>query len=207
MRRVFMVAAGLFLLGAGKAKATTIIVYQETITASGTLYHYSFHNSIVTFDDSTDPSQLAHLGGGKSVNPLGNIEVFVTGIPLIGELIARITDPIDISLNQSTGQVGLNDDAGARFSILGLSNPAFASYDLNGPFGPVQGAPIFDGHPINTDIYGQLVIDSVVGNATFQAFEYTLATPEPSTLALGLVGGIGLILRKVGVTSFADPKK
>jgi hypothetical protein len=79
--------------------------------------------------------------------------------------------------------------------MLSVTNAALATYDLRSSIGPLSGAASFDSGVAFAATTGLFILNSVSGDATFQAVVSTSAVPEPSSLPLcGVAGLSGLVV-------------
>jgi hypothetical protein len=167
---------------AGRASAGPI-TFTETFTGTGALGGNAYTNALVTLTLVGDTSNV--LGADIfTLAGLGSVEVSGLGV-------ATLTGDIRAVANQPSSRAGISDFAVGR-AILFTDNPAFATYDLMSPIGPLTGPPAFNsGFTFATNVAGGFRIDTVAGGgSTFAA-----RVPEPSTSSLALIGAglLGLI--------------
>jgi hypothetical protein len=153
------------------------ITYTVSAIASGSLGATVFTNALVTIEFVGDPSQ-AHLDVGTP-NLWLNIGTATVTIAGVGVGPATL----------SSGPVALDEQGGPTHScsssvpclagigagtpvgptLLGITNTAFLTYDLNTAIGPVQGAPVITTSlTVNTTL-GGLNFTSVAATGTFTA--------------------------------------
>jgi hypothetical protein len=175
-----------FLLVAAGALSTeasaTLITYTETVDATGSLNGVAFTDDLLTITAVGDTSSII---GGSGVF----VSILPTDFTLSGGGSGAFTDTIQVVSNQNTKVAGFGDNT-TNEAILFTANGVFASYDLSTVIGPVSGGSVFNGGVPFATSAGNLVINSVSGNATFTAS--TGAVPETSTWAMMLIGFAGL---------------
>ncbi len=193
MKRVLygMTALGLFL-GAGRPAKADLLSYSFSGTASGALGMNTFSDASFTITSTGDTSLLTHPAAGVVAVPDTTATVFVSGLGTATFLI-----PTDNRDNQNFGSVGFSAPV-QSLAILFESNPAFATYNLTTPIGPIAGASIFNPGAEFATTAGNFSLTSV-STVTFQA---TLqSVPEPSAFLLvviSMVGISGWALRRKG---------
>jgi hypothetical protein len=167
--------------GAEQAVAEPFL-YTYFGTGTGTLDVFSFSNaafSIRLFAENTD------FGNPKVLSSLATID--------IGFAHGTCLNRIWIIDNQSESVLVLQRGSGAGGpDLLDIRHPAFATYDLRTPIGPIFVATPFaveQFHDQALDI-GLLTFTSAQ-DITFQAIP-TTPTPEPATLLLVSTGAAGL---------------
>jgi hypothetical protein len=189
MQRVTLrlgLAAVLGLLVVGRAPGAPI-TYTETVIGSGTFAGTLYTNTLITIIGTGDTANVTQ------VTPLlyhnSNALVTVT----VGSLgRAVFTDPILTVDNQGSPSAGFGDFI-LNDAVLFSSNPAFATYNLTGPIGPISGTPGVDISAVIPTTLGGFSITSTTGLATFVA-----TVPEPSSLVMmhfGLAAVAGLAWR------------
>jgi hypothetical protein len=97
----------------------------------------------------------------------------------------------DVFDNQNVSVAGFTDQN--IEDVVDLSNPAFATYDLKSPIGPLDSTYFFvdTGAALGSTL-GTIVLDSTSGTPTFAATTTSGTTPEPSSLVLFGSGVVGL---------------
>jgi hypothetical protein len=169
------------------------ISYTVTATASGSLNGTVFSNQLVTITGSADSDTI------NTVTPSWIFNVVIPHPTLeigAGPLVS-ITDQI-VAVDNFFGAfgpvAGFGDETN-NFFLLGAVNPVFNGYTLNTPVTGSGPATFNAGFTYGT-ADGNLIIDSVSGNATFTAA--AAATPEPSALILVSTGllSLGAAFRK-----------
>jgi hypothetical protein len=150
----------------------------------GSLGGNNFTNALVTVKFTGDTTNVMMDAPGFFSNRVGTATVTVAGIGT-----ATFTASTFVADNQLAGP-GFAGIATLDGTILGPFNPAFASYDLRTPIGPLSG-PSF----IRPDVTFQTTLGGfhldTAGDATFTAT--TAAVPEPATLTLLGLGTLGLL--------------
>ncbi len=211
MQRFVMLFAAIGALS-GIASAGPI-TYSITTTATGTLNGTVFTSAAMTVSLTGDTSNIAFGPAPFNtvlVNP-GSATVSIAGLGT-----GTFTDSIEIQSSFDTLFFGttslvliaqLDDPAGDSVSGIALEeSPAFFSYDLQSPLGPVSGTGGAASGPVN-------IFPTTKGNLIFTISPTTpgqppnllptsfttSAIPEPSEmipLGAGLLGLIGLRLRR-----------
>jgi PEP-CTERM motif len=180
-----------FLLVATGALSTqasaTLITYTETADVSGSLNGTAFTDILLSLEMTGDTSSITE--------PRPNIFTLVMPLDftLSGGGSGVFSDAIQVVANQPNQLAGFGDNTDNE-AVLFTSNPSFASYDLSTAIGPIVGGPAFNSGQSFPTSAGNLIIDSVSGDATFTATAG--AVPEPSTWAMmalgfGLLGLVG----------------
>ncbi len=179
---ITVLATALVASGAGHARAS-LMTYTETVTASGSLGSTTFTDATITFTQTADTANVV-------TNPISHSKkvvdttatLVITGGDLASPLTASFTSATTTFCNPSGSGGLLGRQVGPfNIDILVLSNPAFATYDLTTPLGPISGpSGINGGLAVATTTAGDLTLDEA-GTVTFQA------VPEPSSLALAAV--------------------
>jgi hypothetical protein len=177
--------------GVGRATAA-LITYTETAIASGSLGGTPFTNALVTLTAHADTAQVITTFPGFLAVTNVTEAVAVAGV---GTGTFTISTHTFDNQRVTVAGTGSGTAALTEIDILDVRNPAFGAYDLKSSIGPLSGTPLLNpGRPFATSA-GDFVLNSVTGNATFQAtLGPPTAVPEPSTLApLGLgLGGLAL---------------
>jgi hypothetical protein len=174
------------LCGSVAAQATPII-YTFSGIASGALGAHSFNNASFTITATADTSQITSLGAGIPDVPDTSAAISISGIGSGTFSISTIN--VD---NQSIPAVGFSDPV-QDLAILFVEDPAFATYDLSTPIGPISGAVgAYNSGAQFATTAGAFSFSSV-STATFQA----TPVPEPGTISLFALAGLAhLIWRK-----------
>lgn len=186
--------------GATPASAA-LITYTETATASGTLGGLPFSGTVTlqmpivntmnimnpspNFFDITGPATVTVVEGGLPVTA-----TFTDTIQVFSNFSGSVTTPVAGFRDTSfTTPVDILDDISSSFS----------GYRLNTSIGPITGTallgagspppPSFPG--FDTSL-GEFIPTSVGANATFTATVPLAPVPEPASLALLVVGLVGL---------------
>jgi hypothetical protein len=171
---MFKLASLLLLVTAGSAVASTI-EYTFAGTGSGTVGTFTFSDVPITIEVLGNTLAVSKQGPGEYINP-GITTLFIPGI---GDV--TVTDSTQMFSNIESG-IGIGDNT-ANFAMFYLSPSD--GYNLETDFGPLFNATpgaVDQFHSIRTTD-GTLDM-SLWENVTFTA----LVTPEPSTVALMLLG-------------------
>ena len=167
------------LPGTGPAGSIT---YAEQFIGSGIFDGHPFVNQLVTISGSGD---TLRIGGFPPFlqNQLATVTLHVN---LVGS--DTLVDPFVVFVNQATQIAGITDTS-MGLDIMNTSAPAFATYDLTTPIGPVSGPPalfVFDPFATTSGGTFQLAKPGTLSSS----FTATLtAVPEPASLTLlGVVG-------------------
>ena len=184
--RKSILAVAMYIAMASPSHAA-FITYNISGTGSGTLGSTVFNGAAFTITATADTSQVT--------SPLANVFA-VTDISAsitIANLGPASFSSTMIVDNQSSSIAGISTTASGTpplAAILGVSNAAFATYDLKTSIGPLSGTPVFNSGFVYSTSQGNLTFNSIT-SASFQA---TLGTvPEPSSIALcGIAGFAGL---------------
>lgn len=176
-RIVLLLAALVVLLCvATQANADGVLTYTESDTATGSIGGTSFTGALVTI---TFVGHTANVTGspGFFQNIVGTGTVTIAGIGTFA--FTPSTTPTDVFDNQVTQVAGI----ASFLSILDTVAPAFATYDLTTPIGPISGPALTNLGIAFDTTDGPFILNSVGSNSTF-----TATTPEPGSLFLLLFG-------------------
>jgi hypothetical protein len=177
-----VVALGSFL-GSGQEAKADLLAYSLSGTGSGSLGPTMFANASFTITSVADSSLLFHPAAGVLAVPDASALVFVSGVGTATFLIPTRTV---VNQNLRSGGVSAPDQ---NLAILFANNPAFATYDLTTPIGPIAGTATFNlGLPFMTTAGDFSLTD--VATLTFQAALQPV--PEPSTLLLISIITVGI---------------
>jgi hypothetical protein len=157
------------------------MIYTFTGTGSGSFGADQFSDASFSITSIADTGNIQETSGIFKV-PDSVATVWVSGLGS-----ATFTVPTINVGNTVVGRVGIS---GSIMAILFNGDPAFASYDLSSPIGPVTGIPIFNPGLGFSTTSGNFLFTSV-SSVTFQAE----VVPEPSVVALLGVGFVGLAFR------------
>jgi hypothetical protein len=175
------------------------LTYTEQGNLSGSLGGTPFTNAQVTFTLAGTPSSI-NVSGDMfwDVFPGGAATVTIAGIPGT----ATISNNAEVAVWQCTSSC-TNPAAAFAFytggwvTFMGTSNPAFGTYDLTTPIGPLSGTMFGTAPPLDTD-KGPFVISSYSGQtSTFTAFT---EVPEPESLGLLAIGAALLLAARRRLT-------
>jgi len=174
---------------AGTARAS-LITYTEEGTATGSFNGTAFSDALITITATADTSSISNPSSDVFVNTA------VTTVTVAG-LTGTFTDVIQAYavhiLSIPDVAAGFRDVTLGGNDLLATISPAFSTYDLSTPIGPITGgASASTGFTYNTTA-GGLFLASVSAVSSFQAQAVT-PVPETSTLA---VAGFGAA---VGIT-------
>jgi hypothetical protein len=107
-------------------------------------------------------------------------------------MTATFTDAVFAFDTQGVSPTAGIGDTTRNAIVLGTSNAAFGSYDLNGPIPLTPGVSFsFTGISYDTTL-GPLVITSVAGETQFGAGVSASAVPEPATATLFVIGALAM---------------
>lgn len=172
-----LLSAG-FLTAASSRSGADMITYTETVQATGLLGASFLPNDLFTFTFVGDTADVTGTPGGLYQNRVGTATVSVDGTTY------TLTNPSEVADDQTGGSASI----GEGFAILGVQNPAFATYDLTTSIGPITGATLsMPGSSFATS-GGSLSLFSVAQTATFRAS----AAPEPASLLMMVLGIAGV---------------
>jgi hypothetical protein len=169
MRRVLLVALGL-LATAGRADATTII-YSVQLVGSGSLGEHSFTNQRIWVDAFADTDDVVNAGDGV-FQVKNSLVLFTLNFDGGGGASGQFSLPRVTLIRQfdETFTLVLGTTGPLAAAFLDVQHPDFATYDLKGPIGPLSGTPtIYPAQTFPTAGFGDLVVTSTTGAATFQA--------------------------------------
>ena len=159
------------LLCVAPAQATPI-TYTVTGTATGMLGVAAFTNALVTIALVGDTSFIG--------NDVGSATVSVSGVGT-----ASFTDIMFVTDNAANPSAQISDFTRNQL-IFGTMAPAFATYDLRGPIGPIAGTSLINALVAFPTTAGNFDIASVVGNTS--TFTATTASSVPEPAAMWLLG-------------------
>jgi hypothetical protein len=183
-----LVTAVVFGLTTGVTYGGPVLTYTVSGTASGQLGTTAFTNALVTFAATADTSNIVNvpINGGTFVVTATSATVNVAGIGT-----ATITSPIEAYDLPGNAQAGLEITATPLTSfqaLTGMVLPAFASYNLATPIGPLSGNGFIGNVPGSLQTTsGQLTIPIL---NTFLTFTAAATVPEPSSLVLTATAGL-----------------
>jgi hypothetical protein len=190
-RFVFAVCLLASILGATKPAAADLITYTESFTGSGTLNGFTFTNATVVLSGTGDTSDIAAFGSTLFINDA------ITMTANIGLATVTFSDTFSLFVNQAPFMqlpvIGFQDNNGNIEGELASANSSsFGSYNLGGPLAPVTassgpGVDTIDTYSTNR---GSLTFTGGTGPVTVSALSAPTAVPEPSSLAIAMIGGV-----------------
>jgi hypothetical protein len=182
---VVVVSFALFgCLSHGVATAEPI-TYIETGIGSGSLGALGFVDVPFTITLVGDTTNVLTASPGILANPVGTATVSIDGGAPV-----TFTEQLAAFDSQGDQAAGIGS-APQMIPVLGIIDSAFGTYGLTTSIGPITNTPVFSsGASFSTDnAFGSLFSLNGVTSSTFSA----VAVPEPSSLALCGVAGVGLI--------------
>jgi hypothetical protein len=156
------------------------ITYTVAGTATGALGASAFTNALVTVALVGDTSFVGLNSGSATVTVAG-----------VGTAV--FTDTIVVTDNPGNPSAQIADVALNRL-IFGTNAPAFATYDLRGPIGPISGMALINAFAIFPTTLGNFDMASVFGNTSTFTATTSASVPEPASVVLL---GIGLLAARV----------
>jgi hypothetical protein len=170
-----------------------LITYTETVTGSGSLGGTAFTDALITITATADTGNVMNAGPGILDVKNASTTLDVTGIGS-GTFTGNMVTFVNQNVSPQTPAVGFADlTVGA--DVLDTSNPAFATYDLTTPIGPVSGPSILSTGSTFGTTAGNFKLTATSGLVTFEATTQG-AVPEPSTLILTSVGFVGVLFSR-----------
>jgi hypothetical protein len=185
-RFVFAMGVLGIILTATKPAAADLITYTESFTGSGTLNGQAFNNATIVLTGTGDTADIQNFGPFYSND---QIAMSIT----IGVSTVTFNDTFNVFVNQSQGSFGFQDN-NVDQEFTNINSPSFDSYNLGGPLAAVvvAGGPGYDSFYTYGTSGGSLKFTSASGPTTVSAAPATTSTPEPSSLAIAGVGGLGM---------------
>jgi hypothetical protein len=185
-RHQCILAGVMFLAGAAAAEANPITLV-ETIEASGVLDGVSFTNALVTITASADNNASVALGEFITVTN-------AAGVSVVGVGSDAFSDPFAITSDLLHVIIGIEDEnyngLGGSRPFLKLISGASPGYDLSTSLAPVTGTATANLGLVFGTAHGTFEITSLSSSSITASAR---VTPEPSALALGVVGGLGAL--------------
>lgn len=175
----------LLVVGVTPAQAE-LITFTFSGTASGSLGSQSFTNAQFTITSTADTDQVALLAPGVLFVPNSVATVTVFGLGT-----GTFTIPTTTVDNQNLSRVGIAAPVQNQ-AILFEDNPAFATYDLTTPIGPLAGPAVFNPFIARFATTAGDFSLTAVPSVSFQATG-TQAVPEPASLTLAGIAALGLL--------------
>jgi hypothetical protein len=192
MRR-FLTAAALGLLAtAGRAEAARIN-YTTTVVGSGSLGGTSFTGATIIITALAETNDVVDAGGGSFY--VDNLAVsLLLNLAGGGGDAGNFTTPGRTFVTQADQTFAFHPATSAGSAdVLGLQHADFGGYDLKSALSLSGATPVTSGQAFATSL-GDLVITSTSGDAAFRAdFVGLTPVPEPSSFALAVIGGLGLV--------------
>lgn len=171
------------------------ITYTESFMASGTVNGSPF-DAMVSLSLTSDTNQI--ISNCDGISGIFCTPATMATISIQGIGVGTLTDLFDVFVNQGISVAGFTDQA--IEDVVDLSNPAFGTYDLKSPIGPLNGTYFFtDNGVLLGSSLGNVVLDSFSGTPTFEATQGG-TTPEPGSLILfvsGILGVAATVRRKM----------
>jgi len=158
--------------------ASQAITYTESFDASGTVNGSPF-NGLVTFSLTSNVNQIMSncSGSGIYCTPDETASFTIQGF---GQ--GTFDNQFWVFDNQNHSVAGFS--AVGVQDIVDLSNPAFTTYTLMNPIGPLNTTYSFTDNGVGLESsLGDVIFDSFGGTPVFQASE-SGTTPEPGSLIL-----------------------
>ncbi|WP_422923139.1 hypothetical protein [Singulisphaera sp. PoT] len=184
-----MVLAGVFLAACGNPACAALIAYHESVTGSGVLNGTSFSNSLITLTGTGDTDNVFTVN-----SRLANLVSMSVDVAGVGS--ATLTGDYYFFGQVHFGGFsrGIPASAGST-SVIQIANSAFTAYDLKSDLGPLPGLRAFaQNTQFATGDGGFLQMTSANNDARFLA--QVTAVPEPSSVAIACVAGVGLLLAR-----------
>jgi hypothetical protein len=189
MRRFVLTAAVVVLALAGRCEASPV-TYLVTGVGTGTLGGSAFTDAQFLMVATADTDDVVSLSGGDAF-AVDNQSALI----IVGGMTAAFLDPsltVVVPLAFIAG-VATGTTGAPGFALAAVENADLEFHDLTTSIGPLDG-PLRMADPppsINTTL-GVLSFSSLEDGVFLAAVE-TAAVPEPPTLALAGLGGLGLL--------------
>jgi hypothetical protein len=159
--------------------AAAELTYSFAVTASGSLNGVEFNDKLVTMTLIADPSTVIGSGGFFTVSGTTTISVAGVGTATIIDDMKAFVNTVQF--NGTVPFAGMDDATQGPLAVVEISSPAFASWDLRTPIGPISGPGSFNPGLTFPTSLGQFLLTAFSGNATFTA---TLGSGSFSASAL-----------------------
>lgn len=185
--RLATLALAMGIVGLASRADATPITYTEIVTASGSLGGTAYTNALVTLIATGDTTGIVSTGPITLATPV-SVTVTITAAGLDGPF--TFTDPYVVFRSGGLAGIARGTPAARGSDLLNVTNSVFNTYDLATSIGPISGTPSFNATTGFATNAGTFFINSVAGNATFQAALQATPIPEPSSLALLAMGGL-----------------
>lgn len=179
-------ALALLVLTPAQAPAD-ILVFTHDGNGSGTLDGEPFPPSDFVITAFADTDDRQSFSGGWWIEHL-SASIWIDGL---GDL--DFLSPTRHFVNNRNSIVGFSRGNHGSDLFNGPTHPDFGTWDMLGPIGPISGSGYllqWDRDPLINTTGGILIFASGSSDATFTAI------PEPATLAIFVVGGMGLLVRR-----------
>ena len=157
------------------------ITFTETVVGSGTLGGTPFANAVITLTGVGDTADVTSLGGGVFVLPFVTVQVEIAGLGS-----GTFSDVFHAFANQGNTNAGFSQGTEVGTDLLNVESPAFATYDLTTSISVTGPLEFVDVNTTFSTSAGILDFTGTTGDVTFTA--ETTAVPEPSALALAVLG-------------------
>jgi hypothetical protein len=163
-RKLFkLVFPAMLFCGLGTARAEGI-TFTFDATGSGYLGGVGFNDAGLTITITSDTMNIVNCGSGVFSLDSGSADVAVTGFDTV-----TVLTPTRVFDNNSVSALGFSQASCRGSDFLDIRNDAFASYALEGPFGPIfDPEPFAAGFLVQTTGGTLTVIDA--HDVTFNAF-------------------------------------
>jgi hypothetical protein len=193
MRR-FLTAAALGLLAMAGRVDAALINYTETVVASGSLGGTSFTDATLIIDAMANTTDVVEAGRG-SYYVDGLSVSFTLNLAGGGGDAGTFTSPGKAFVTQADQTFGIQlPTTTLAEDVLVVQSPDLGGFDMKTEIGPLTGTAIITPGQAFATSFGDLILTSTSGDATFRANFVGAAVPEPSSLVLGGLGGLATAL-------------
>jgi hypothetical protein len=186
MRR-FLTAAALGLSAMSGRADAALISFAQQVVGSGSLGGASFTDATIIINAVADADDVVDAGGGlfqvenRSVSFLledsGGGTTSGTFLSPGSSFVRHDDRTFGIRLGTKQGDA----------DVLVVEHPDFGSYDLAAAIGPLSGNPSITTGQAFATAFGDFVLTSITGDATFQASLLAAPVPEPASLATAAI--------------------
>jgi hypothetical protein len=189
MRR-FLFAAALGLLAMAGRVDAALINYTETVVGSGSLGGTAFTDATLIISAIAETDDVVESGRGSYY--VDDLSVsFILNLAGGGGDAGTFTSPGKAFVTQADQTFGIQlPTTTLAEDILVIQSPYIGDYDMKTAIGPVTGTAIITPGQAFATSFGDLILDSTSGDATFRATLVGAAVPEPSSLVLAGLGGL-----------------